>query len=245
MKKQKSNSSNKKRLKLHNKKVIRREYHPSNINKITRDNNLSSNAKILLIEILSDRDDWDLSRKNYLKRLEWAPKTFNDAILKLEENGYIRRTPILNTIYYFYTISEYGNLLPKKSSGDTSTEKDSDTPQEENKVIKSNNNNTEKQVEMKRITKQRVREAVNKLVVEKKMLSIKSKTHKIKDIKSQFDYWLDTQLIELEKEDCLYDEIIEELMPEMKSKLSRIIRSNRKKKIDHETEVIDSYLDSE
>ena len=230
------------RIKLPNKKVIRREYHPSNINKITRDNNLTSNSKILLIEILSDRDDWDLSRKNYLKRLEWAPKTFNDAIVNLEENGYIRRTKILNTRYYFYTISEYGNLTKKIKPGDTSTEKGSDTPQEEIKVIKSNN--IEKQESMKRVTKTRAKELVNKLIVEKKMTGIKSKDYKIKDIKSQFNYWLDELLIDLEKEDRLYLEEMELLIPDMKKKLSNITRDNRKRKTDHETEVFDSHENS-
>lgn len=98
------------RIKLFNKKVIRREFHPSNIYKITRDKNLTSNSKILLIEILTDRDDCDLSQTTYCNRLQWDKKQFDRAIVNLEENGYIRRTKILNTRYYFYTVSEYGNL---------------------------------------------------------------------------------------------------------------------------------------
>lgn len=247
MKKEKGgNTSNQKKLDLFNNKKIRREYHPSNISKITRDKNITSNAKLLLIEILSDKDDFDFSRKLYLNRLGWDKKQLDRAIVCLENNGYIRKTKIGKTNFNFYTISEYGNLLPKKSSGDTSTEIGSDTPQEENKVIKSNNNNnTEKQDDMKRVTKTRVKEVVQELIVKEKMFSIKSKTHNVKVIQSQFNNWLDIQLNALEEVDCLYDEIINDNMIIFNKKLSTIIRDNRKKKIDHETQVIDSYLDSE
>ena len=97
---------------------------------------------------------------------------------------------------------------------------------------------------MKRVTKERVIEFVNAKIVEKKMLSIKSKTHKVKDIKSQFYSWLDDILIELEKADLLYDEDIENIMPDIKKKFSSIIRNNKKIKIDHETQIIDSYENS-
>jgi len=90
---------------------------------ITRDSRLTSNAKILLIEILSDADDFRLSQSLYCKRLSWDKKQFDRAIQCLIKAGYVKRTPIdekvsipgvkkagSKKVLYHYTISEYGNL---------------------------------------------------------------------------------------------------------------------------------------
>jgi hypothetical protein len=94
---------------------------------ILRDKNLNCNAKILLIEILSDSDNFDLSQTLYCARLGWAKNQFTRAIEQLIEYGYMKRTPIekdkvipgkkkkgSNRILYFYTVSEYGNLNNEK-----------------------------------------------------------------------------------------------------------------------------------
>ena len=94
---------------------------------ILRDINLTPNAKILLIEILSDSDNFDISQTLYCKRLGWEKNQFTRAIVSLEEHGYIKRTPIdkdkvipgkkkkgSNRVMYFYTVSEFGNLNNEK-----------------------------------------------------------------------------------------------------------------------------------
>ena len=93
-------------------------------NKIILDKNLSSNAKILLISILSDSDSFELSQSLYCKRLGWEKNQFTRAIEQLEKSGYVKRTKLesdkaiagklkkgSNRILYFYTVSEYGNLI--------------------------------------------------------------------------------------------------------------------------------------
>lgn len=90
---------------------------------ILRDKKLNSNAKILLIEILSDSDDFKLSQTVYCNRLGWDKKQFDRAMTCLIENGYIKRTQIDDDKYiptikkagskkiiYYYTVSEFGNL---------------------------------------------------------------------------------------------------------------------------------------
>jgi hypothetical protein len=91
--------------------------------KIISDKNLSSNAKILLISILSDSDNFEVSQSLYCKRLGWEKNQFTRAIEQLEKYGYVKRTKLdsdraiagklkkgSNRVLYFYTVSEYGNL---------------------------------------------------------------------------------------------------------------------------------------
>lgn len=90
------------------------------------DNKLSDGCKILLMSLLNDSEDFNVSEKVYCKRLNISKKTYHSRMKKLEENGYIRRTKIegkvapingkggkksdSSKVLYFYTISEYGNL---------------------------------------------------------------------------------------------------------------------------------------
>lgn len=91
--------------------------------KIITDKNLSSNAKILLISILSDSDSFEVSQSLYCKRLGWEKNQFTRAIEQLEKSGYVKRTKLdnnkaiagklkkgSNRVLYFYTVSEFGNL---------------------------------------------------------------------------------------------------------------------------------------
>jgi hypothetical protein len=112
---------------MNNKKIRMNKKKPGSFTTIDldliKDKNLTSNAKILLIAILSDSDSFELSQTLYCKRLGWEKNQFTRAIEQLEKNGYINRTQIendkvvpgkkkkgSNRILYFYTVSEYGNL---------------------------------------------------------------------------------------------------------------------------------------
>jgi hypothetical protein len=102
--------------------------------KIISDKNLTSNAKILLISILSDSDSFEVSQSLYCKRLGWEKNQFTTAIKQLEKSGYVKRTKLdsdkaiagklkkgSNRILYFYTVSEYGNLTKLENYGDDSS----------------------------------------------------------------------------------------------------------------------------
>ena len=80
---------------------------------ILRDNNLTPTAKLLLIEILSDRDDFDLSQSVYCKRLGISTGGWYKSIQNLIKFGYIKRTKKKidgKGIYYDYIIDESGSL---------------------------------------------------------------------------------------------------------------------------------------
>lgn len=99
--------------------------------RILLDSNLSDGSKILLIAILNDSDDFNISETVYCNKLKITKKTFHNRIKNLEENGYLRRTKIdgkvapingkggkktnSSKIMYFYVVSEYGNLNTKES----------------------------------------------------------------------------------------------------------------------------------
>ena len=89
--------------------------------KVLRDKKLSPISRILLIEILSDSDNFTLSPTMYSNRLGVTKKTLYKSIQQLVDNGYIRRTNISKPgtkgkekLVYHYLISEYGNLKQTK-----------------------------------------------------------------------------------------------------------------------------------
>lgn len=97
-----------------NKKVIRREIKSGKFTtvnfKILRDNNLTSNAKILLIEILSDSDGFRYSEQLYINRMGISKGAYYRALNNLIDNGYVKKSKIQNSDFNYYTISEYGTL---------------------------------------------------------------------------------------------------------------------------------------
>jgi len=107
----------KKMKNIKNKHVIRKENKKGKFTTvkytILRDERLNSNAKILMIEILSDSDRFDFSETLFMDRMGVGPKAYRAALRKLVESGYVRKTPIKNTANFHYTISEYGNLKDK------------------------------------------------------------------------------------------------------------------------------------
>lgn len=112
---------------MKNKKVIRKKHESGKFTTINlsvlNDTRLSTTARLLLISILSDSDEFTLSQELYKKRLGIGQSAYLNAISNLEEFGYLRKTSIENDVsipkikkadstktVYFYTISEYGNL---------------------------------------------------------------------------------------------------------------------------------------
>lgn len=97
-----------------NKKVHRKENKNGTFTTINyailRDKRLTPNAKVLLIEILSDTEGFKFSEQLYMNRMGITKPTLYRAMDKLIEYGYLKTTKIKNTHYNFYTISEYGNL---------------------------------------------------------------------------------------------------------------------------------------
>lgn len=78
-----------------------------------RDKNLTANSKILLMEILSDTDKFDVSPALYTKRLGISMNTYIRSIQELIKNGYMRRTKReteLNVLLYDYEVSDSGGL---------------------------------------------------------------------------------------------------------------------------------------
>ncbi|MEM1002359.1 MAG: hypothetical protein AAGH46_06905, partial [Bacteroidota bacterium] len=100
-----------------NKKVIRKDNVKGDFTtvnySILRDKRLSPNSKLLLIEILSDKDDFKFSEQLYMNRMGISKTVLYKAISNLKEVGYLKSTKIGNTHYNFYTISEYGKLNKK------------------------------------------------------------------------------------------------------------------------------------
>ncbi|RXR17353.1 hypothetical protein EQG63_11230 [Flavobacterium amnicola] len=112
---------------MKNKKVIRKKNESGKFTTINlsvlNDTRLSTTARLLLISILSDSDEFTLSQELYKKRLGIGQSAYLNAISNLEEFGYLRKTGLENDVsipknkkadsnktIYFYTISEYGNL---------------------------------------------------------------------------------------------------------------------------------------
>ena len=127
---------------MKNKNVIRKKLENGKFttihNSILFDTRLSPNALRLLLAILSDSDtNFNLSQTLYCNRLGITKKTFLNAIAKLEECGYLRKTSTEIKNLYNYTISEYGNLNTENNiesvaneDNTTSTKTDSDSKDE-------------------------------------------------------------------------------------------------------------------
>jgi DNA-binding Lrp family transcriptional regulator len=118
---------------MKNVKKIRSEKKAGNFfsasTKILLDNKLTDGSLRLLINILNDSDDFNISETVYCNRLNITKKTFHNRMQNLEEAGYIKRTEIDGKVapingkegkkanstkkMYFYTVCEYGNLNTK------------------------------------------------------------------------------------------------------------------------------------
>jgi hypothetical protein len=121
---------------MKNKKVIRKEHESGKFTTINlsvlNDSRLSTTARLLLISILSDSDEFTLSQELYKKRLGIGQSAFLGAISNLEQFGYLEKTEVKGDAFipkvkkanstktvYFYTISEFGNLKTKTPKVET------------------------------------------------------------------------------------------------------------------------------
>jgi len=124
-----------------NKKVHRKENKKGDFTiinyAILRDKRLTSNAKLLLIEILSDMDSFKFSEQLFMNRMNISKTVLYRAMDNLIEHGYLKKTKIKNTSYNFYTISEFGNLKSNNDAeaSEDSTKNDSESTSEEQQPI--------------------------------------------------------------------------------------------------------------
>ena len=90
---------------------------------LLHNNKLSSDARFLLIEVLSDSDEFSFSATLYADRMKCKPKHIYNKVDELIEYGYAKKTRIPADAYikgkkkrgsrkilYHYTFSEFGNL---------------------------------------------------------------------------------------------------------------------------------------
>jgi DNA-binding MarR family transcriptional regulator len=87
---------------------------------ILKDKRLSPNGFRLLVSILSDSDEnFKLSPTVYCNRLGITKTTFLNAVINLENCGYIKReVSKVNKRKKHYTVSEFGNLKKEQSESD-------------------------------------------------------------------------------------------------------------------------------
>lgn len=137
---------------LHNVQKIRKEQTSGEFTtihySILRDKNLSSNAKILLFEIFSDKDYFNLSQTLYCNRLGWKPQMFKLTINELAQSGYLSRivnNPKKGT--YYYTVSEFGNL-EKESSKPKKTKPNKDEISNDKQEVKEDITSLENEAEI-------------------------------------------------------------------------------------------------
>jgi len=80
---------------------------------VLRNKNLTAISKLLLIEILSDADDFEVSQTLYCKRLGISSNTWFNSINNLIQNGYVQRIEKFNKggrKFYDYDIDETGSF---------------------------------------------------------------------------------------------------------------------------------------
>ena len=77
--------------------------------RIINDKRLSTDARLLLISILSDADNFDISRTGLMNRLGLSEYKLDKAFNELIEYGYLKKTK-RHSQYFHYTVSEFGNL---------------------------------------------------------------------------------------------------------------------------------------
>ena len=110
---------------INNKKLIKRELEKSKFTtvqlNILHDKRLSPNGLRILISLLSDSENFNVSYKLFENRFGISNKTVRAAFNNLEACGYVKRTKLKRGFHY--TISEFGNLKPAEIK-DSSTEVD-------------------------------------------------------------------------------------------------------------------------
>lgn len=77
--------------------------------RVIHDKRLSVTARLLLVSILSDAENFDFSRTGLRKRLGISEYKLDASIEELQRYHYLKKTKTYGQ-YIHYTISEYGNL---------------------------------------------------------------------------------------------------------------------------------------
>ena len=90
---------------------------------IITDNDLKPNAFRILLSMLSDSDDFNISYALLENRHELSNGTVKAAMNNLEECGYLRRTETITKRGFYYTISEYKNLNKELTKNKTAEER--------------------------------------------------------------------------------------------------------------------------
>ena len=106
-----------------NKTIIKKDLETSKFttvhHSILYDKRLSPNALRILISLLADAENFNVSYKLFENRFGISNKTVKAAFEKLEECGYVKRKELKRGFYY--TVSEYGNLK-SEAMDDSSTQ---------------------------------------------------------------------------------------------------------------------------
>ena len=90
-------------------------------NSVIYNQNLSVDAKLLLIAILNKSDNWDINLEFYAKKFGFPIKRITKAISNLINNGYVSRKR--KGKLYIYKVSEYGNLTSKEETFEVTVNK--------------------------------------------------------------------------------------------------------------------------
>jgi hypothetical protein len=150
---------------------------------LLNDKRLSPTAKLLLIMILSDADDFVYSQARYIKMLNVAKTTYLRAFDELIELGYAKVTKFKDTNFNNYIFSEYGNLKTEEKQVESSTQQ----KEVDNGIAMAMPNNDD------------VKSYIDnsfKLMYERIELKYSNTSiNKIKAIKNECDKWLNDALI--------------------------------------------------
>lgn len=139
------------------KKVIRKEVQKGHFTTVHHsylyDKRLTAEAFRILVSMLADADNFNISQRLFENRFGIHKKTVKRALKCLEECGYLRLKPLPRGNYY--TISEYGNLNIETSDSNSEEiiEKisKSDSLQKLKKYFKTNVNFLENEIMNKNI----------------------------------------------------------------------------------------------
>lgn len=112
--------------------------------RIINDKRLSTNARLLLISILSDADSFDFSRTGLCNRLDLTEYKLDKSLKELLDIGYLKKTKTHGQ-YFHYIVSEYGNLTNESEDPvvvnnvneiNTTNDKQDSTPYKESEQYK-------------------------------------------------------------------------------------------------------------
>lgn len=95
---------------------------------LLNDNSISSDAKILYLQMMNTPPTVNSSLIYYYDKLGWSQRTGNRKMKELTEAGYVHIKKYSNgkTFFYNYTLSDYANLNITKKPDESSTSSNND-----------------------------------------------------------------------------------------------------------------------